>query len=670
MTLTQTITTARGLFAPGHLGALTRFAPFELVDDLLDRSGRRGRMRQVPMRVAVYFVLALSLFPDLSYAGVWGTLTGAVGHMGHRVAALTDAGLADLRRRLGPDPLRELFEVVAGPLGQPRTAGVSYRGMRTVAFDGCRSTRVPESDDNVAWLGRHKLAAGAVAAYPLLSVMALVETGTRALLGAVLGPVRGEVDAALDLIGHVKTGMLVLADRGFDANAFIRAIHGTGAAVLLRACASRKPTVLRVLHDGSYLSVIAGVPVRVIAATVTVTCADGSIHRGAYRLVTTLTDAHRHPATELLALYHQRWEIEVAFLAIRHTMLKGRVLRSGDPQGLRQEMWAQLTVYQLLRTAMLDATDAIDGCDPDRASFTAALTAARHSVIRAAQVIPAHGGELTSSVTEAVAARLLGPRRARISARTVKSVSARYGFRPIDEDRPQASTPVTAIDITIHRPETSAALPAAATGPHSGETAPRPPLAAVGSSSQPPSGREPAPAEADLLPPPVPMDTSRLDDILAVMASDPQRHWHTTELATLLRLDYKSLSGGLHQWAKRAILLKTGRGTFKIPDGPPIPSRLAVRLEDVIAVMNTDPQRHWHTRDIAATLTTIKQGTLAIHMSAWAKKNLLVKTAPATYTLPPSQTLGELTAPGKQAQIRRNKTQLPARCDQSPSRAA
>jgi uncharacterized protein YfaT (DUF1175 family) len=86
--------------------------------------------------------------------------------------------------------------------------------------------------------------------------------------------------------------------------------------------------------------------------------------------------------------------------------------------------------------------------------------------------------------------------------------------------------------------------------------------------------------------------------------------------------------------------------------------------------MNTDPQRHWHTRDIAATLTTIKQGTLAIHMSAWAKKNLLVKTAPATYTLPPSQTLGELTAPGKQAQIRRNKTQLPARCDQSPSRAA
>ncbi|MGW0825300.1 hypothetical protein [Streptomyces sp. NPDC002845] len=68
-------------------------------------------------------------------------------------------------------------------------------------------------------------------------------------------------------------------------------------------------------------------------------------------------------------------------------MLKGRVLRSGDPQGLRQEMWALLTVHQLLRMAMLDATDAVPGCAPDRACFTAAL-AARDSVARAAAIVP------------------------------------------------------------------------------------------------------------------------------------------------------------------------------------------------------------------------------------------------------------------------------------------
>ncbi|MBV9025676.1 MAG: transposase, partial [Streptomycetaceae bacterium] len=539
MTLTQTITTACGVFAPGHLGALTRFAPFELVDDVLDHPGRRGRKRSVPARVAVYFVLALALFADSSYGRVWDTLVGAVRQAGHTVAAVTEAGLADVRRRLGPDPLRELFEVVAGPLGRPSTPGVAYRGMRTVAFDGCKSTRVPETGENVAWLGVHKLAAGAVAAYPLLSVMALVETGTRALLGAVVGPVRGEVDAALELVRHLAEGMLVLADRGFDANAFIRAVHRSGAALLLRVCSTCEPAVLRVLHDGSFLSVIAGVPVRIIAATVAVTCADGTVHHARYRLVTTLTDARRHPAAELLALYHGRGEVEVAFLALRSTMLHGRVLRSGDPQGLRQEMWALLTVYQLLRTVMLDATDATDaiaGCDPDRACFTAALTAARDTVTRAAQVLPVPGGELTSPITEAVAATLLPRRRPRISARTVKGVSARYAHRPADEDRPPVSTPITAIDITINAPKAAALIPAAAVTPQAGCSASRAQLKAVGSAKPADAPQLPFPEPDVLLPPPVLAHTSRLEDVLAVMGTDPQRDWHTPELATLLRL--------------------------------------------------------------------------------------------------------------------------------------
>jgi len=45
-------------------------------------------------------------------------------------------------------------------------------------------------------------------------------------------------------------------------------------------------------------------------------------------------------------LYHERWEHEITYLALRHTLLHGRVLRSCDPQGLRQEMWALLALYQ------------------------------------------------------------------------------------------------------------------------------------------------------------------------------------------------------------------------------------------------------------------------------------------------------------------------------------
>ena len=60
-TLSQTFTTACGVFAPGHLGALTRYLPFELVDDVLDQPGRRGRTRSIVyMRVFLDRVAAMS----------------------------------------------------------------------------------------------------------------------------------------------------------------------------------------------------------------------------------------------------------------------------------------------------------------------------------------------------------------------------------------------------------------------------------------------------------------------------------------------------------------------------------------------------------------------------------------------------------------------------------
>ena len=59
MTITRTITVAAGVFAPGHLGELTRVVPFELVDEVLEETGaRERRLRLLPSRVGVYFLLA------------------------------------------------------------------------------------------------------------------------------------------------------------------------------------------------------------------------------------------------------------------------------------------------------------------------------------------------------------------------------------------------------------------------------------------------------------------------------------------------------------------------------------------------------------------------------------------------------------------------------------
>ena len=448
ISVTTVITVAAGAFAPGHLGELTRIVPFELADAVLEEEGGlERRVRLLPSRVGLYFLLAMCLFPHPGYLGVWGKLTAGLRVLG--LGAPSGKALRDLRRRIGIAPARRLFEVLAGPLGQPRTPGIMFAGYRTVSFDGCKSVKVPDTAANRGWLGKMNAALG-VTGYPVIQLMALVETGTRALLGAAFGSTAtSELDWARQLLHLLDKTMLVLMDRGFDAGDFLAGVAGTGAQFLVRLNASRNPPVLRYLPDGSFTSVIGGVKVRVIAAEVTVTCHDGSTYGGWYRLATTLLDYRAFPAGALMALYHERWEHEVTYLALRHTLLQGRVLRSGDPDGLRQEAWALLALYQALRTAITDAVQAAPGTDPDRASYQAAVDAAQ-DLATTARNITDPDGDLTGDIGRTVLARLNPPRRPRVCARRVKSPLSRWNKHP--PGKPTTSKKITQI--------TSQALPA------------------------------------------------------------------------------------------------------------------------------------------------------------------------------------------------------------------
>jgi hypothetical protein len=306
-TITDEVPVVGGVFAPGHLGELTQYLPFELVDDVLAQTRTvQRRLRLLPSRAGVYFVLALGLFPHLGYAGVRGKLT--CGLSGPDLPRPSEKALRDLRRRLGPGPLKALFETIAVPLAPPRVPGVAYRGLRTVAFDGLNSVKVPDSDRNRSWLGK-KITQLGIAGYPAMRIVALAETGTRGLLGAVIGGTgeRAEVPLARKLIPLLREGMLLLADRAYDAADLLKEVSATGAHFLVRGTAARKPAVGEVLPDGSCLSRIDGLPVRIIEADLDVHGADGTRLGDSYRLITTLADWRRYPAGELVSIYHERW---------------------------------------------------------------------------------------------------------------------------------------------------------------------------------------------------------------------------------------------------------------------------------------------------------------------------------------------------------------------------
>lgn len=454
---------------------------------MLEETGSvERRLRDLPSRVGVYFLLAMCLFPEVGYRLVWDKMTA--GLAGTPVVSPTAKALRDLRRRVGGRPMRALFDVLAGPLAQPRTPGIRFGSYRTVSFDGCSSLKVPDTGRNQAWLGR-----SVRGGYPMLELMTLVQTGTRALIGAVFGPTaEGETSYARRLLHLLTPDMLVLWDKGFDGNDFLAAVTDTGAQVLGRLRSNRRTPVHLRLADGSYLSVIGTVHVRIIDARITVRCADGTVFTGSYRLVTTLTDARRHPAATLVDLYHQRWEHESAYFALRHTIMAGRVLRSGDPVGVRQEMWSRLTVYQVLRIVMVEAAESRPGTDPDRVGFTIAFQTARDQVIQAAGVTTA---DRIGVIGRHVLAALLPRRRPRVSTRKVKSPISRYHERQAD-GRPDTSRTVTDLDITVLEPPIEA-----------------PPLPSVSRDDRYAGQGE-----------------TRRDQVLALLRADPGRHWRTQEM--------------------------------------------------------------------------------------------------------------------------------------------
>ena len=424
---------AAGVLAPGHLGELTRVMPFELADAVVadNRAGER-RLRLLPSRAGIYFALAMCLFPGTGYLGVWAELTAALDGLG--LAVPSPRALRDLRRRLGGAPLKALFEVLAGPVAWPRIPGVCFGRYRTVAFDGCKTIKVPDTARNRAWLGKMNAALGETG-YPVIQLMTLVETGTRALLGAVFGPVAGgELAWARRLLHLLDETMLVLMDRGFDAGEFLRQVAATRAQFLVRLTVTRRLPVLGHLPDRSFISLIGGVKVRIITAEVMVTCHDGTRYGGSYRLATTLLDHRAFPAQALIALYHERWEHEITYLALRHTVLQGRVLRSHDPEGLRQEMWALLALYQALRIAITDAIATVPGTDPDRASYQIAVQTAQAMVTQARNIITG-AADLAGSIGRAILANLHPPRRPRVCARRVKSPLSRWNKHPPGKPR-------------------------------------------------------------------------------------------------------------------------------------------------------------------------------------------------------------------------------------------
>ena len=340
---------------------MARVVPPEVVNEVLDAHGRNSqRIRAFPAVAGVYYVMALSLYPEAAYEAVFSAVSQGLSWDAGAAqpAGVSKAAISSLRIRIGAQPLAELVQRCCLPLADPVVhPGAFYRGLRVVGIDGS-TFELPDETDNDQAFGRPGGRQGR-AGYPQARCVVLAECATHAILGANLGEYRsGEWELCKPLLHSLKTGMLCLADRGFNGFEHWEQASGTGAHLLWRCAVNRKLEVGQMLEDGSYLSTIRpnGVSAaQARARTITVRVIDYKLPRLAdaephYRLITTLLDAKAAPAMGLAELYHRRWEMEAIYDELKtHLRQSRRVLRSKTPALVRQEFYGWVLMHYTVR---------------------------------------------------------------------------------------------------------------------------------------------------------------------------------------------------------------------------------------------------------------------------------------------------------------------------------
>lgn len=338
------------------------------------------RRRRLPAEQVVWLVIGMCIFRDLSLHELVTTLDLALpGSRGVRVAP---SSVVQARDRLGDEPLRWLFEKTGSTWAHASARRHEWRGLALYGADGT-TVRVPDSKENREHFGGQATRWNSTSGYPLVRLVTLMALRSHLLAGAAFGPYgTDERTYAEGLWSLVPDNSLTVVDRLFLAARTLLGIErsGTQRHWLTRAKSNTKWTRVKRLAAGDEL----------VEMTVSSDARrqDPSLPRTwqmraiRYRrrgfapqtLLTSLVDAKRYPAAEIVALYHERWEIELGYNEVKRVMLaREETTRSKSPRGVAQELWGLAIAYNVVR---LEAEQvAIEaGVPPTRISFTAALT--------------------------------------------------------------------------------------------------------------------------------------------------------------------------------------------------------------------------------------------------------------------------------------------------------
>jgi hypothetical protein len=408
---------ALGELGPRGVARFQESVDPEWIEQALVATGTASvRKRRFPADQAVWLIVGAGLFADRSIQDISEHMELLVPGA-RRVAP---SAVSRARYRLGQEPMKWLFHRVATAWScSPGLGG--YRGLALFGVDGTH-LRVPDSEENYEHFGKPGGRGGSGdAGYPQLRLCALMNLDTRLLVDARFGPWScGEQELATELWPSLPDKSLTILDRGFVNYRVFAKLVGSGPDrhVMVRMRADMKYERIELLPDGTELALLRPCSEAVrqepdITPTLKVRVIHYQ-HEGGKpsRLCVTLLDPTLYPAKELIELYHERWELEIAYDELKtHMLHRKESLRSQKHIGVEQEVWGLLLAYNLVRREML-LVAAKNNVAPKRISFWTSLLRIRDFWVYAATTrapgnIPARLADMEADLR----ALVLPPRR-------------------------------------------------------------------------------------------------------------------------------------------------------------------------------------------------------------------------------------------------------------------
>jgi Transposase DDE domain/Insertion element 4 transposase N-terminal len=405
-------------------------------------SSKARRVRLSTALALVLFVIGMALWSRRNQCQVWQSLVGKLSdlHPGEPEGRLSDSGLSGRRKELGSQCLQAIMRERCQVMAQPSTMPSAFFGRyRLMAIDGT-VFNTPDTKANTLAFGRSSNQYGP-GAYPQVRCVLLAECGSHGVVGLEMdGYDVWEVHGAHRLLEQVDPEMLVLVDAGITSGGFLEHVRERRAHVVgaLEAGVWEHLSPQRRLADGSVLAWVGptrpeaacypvrrGMWVRIISYRVSDERL-GEVGK-VYRLVTTLLNPRVAPARELIALYHERWEIELVIDEIKtHERTQRKVLRSKTPEGVRQELYGIYLAHYALRVLLAQAAVEAE-LDPDRLSFSEGLFELTEMISLALTLEPEEANEpLLKRLRHKMAQHVLPARHLRINRREVKQVYNKY----------------------------------------------------------------------------------------------------------------------------------------------------------------------------------------------------------------------------------------------------